>query len=186
MVLPLAVGFGEQGRLREYEVRRVENSIDIAAPPERVWRHIERVSAIDAKELSKSWTQRIGFPRPLEATLSYEGVGGVRHASFERGVLFVETVDVWEPERRLAFSIHADKIPPTTLDDHVTIGGEYFDVLRGEYRIERLGEARVRLHLTSETRVSTDFNWYAHWWSDAVMRDVQREILQVIRKRCEG
>jgi hypothetical protein len=39
---------------------------------------------------------------------SVEGVGGIRHASFEGGVLFVETVDVWEPERRLAFSSHAE------------------------------------------------------------------------------
>ncbi|MEO8727088.1 MAG: hypothetical protein ABI383_13320 [Acidobacteriaceae bacterium] len=184
MVLPLVVGFGEQGRSQQ-EVRRVESTIEIEAAPDVVWRNIERVPAIAPKELPKTWTQRIGFPRPIEATLSYEGLGGVRHATFERGVLFIETVDVWEPERKLAFSIHADKIPATALDEHVTIGGKYFDVLHGEYRTEPLDAARVRLHLVSEHRVSTDFNWYAHLWTDAVMRDVQREILQVIRKRCE-
>ena len=33
----------------------------------------------------------------VEATWSREGVGGVRHASFAGGVVFVETVTVWEP-----------------------------------------------------------------------------------------
>ena len=58
--------------------------------------------------MRETWAQRIGFPRPIEATLSYEGVGGVRHASFERGLMFVETVTDWEPEHRLAFGGEGD------------------------------------------------------------------------------
>ena len=71
---------------------------------------------------------------------SHEGVGGVRHATFAGGVLFIETVDVWQPDRRLAFSIHAEttQIPAATLDEHVRVGGEFFNVLRGEYVIEDL------------------------------------------------
>jgi hypothetical protein len=42
------------------------------------------------------------------------------------------------------------------------------------------------LRLVSRHRLSTDFNWYARLWSDAVMRDVQKSILQVVRKRCES
>jgi hypothetical protein len=89
---------------------------------------------------------------------SFEGVGGVRHASFERGVLFIETVDAWEPERRLAFSIHAqsDQIPPTTLDEHVPVGGPFFDGLRGEYTLEPLPNGATRLRLSSRRRISTD------------------------------
>src|SRR5205807_1245983 len=109
-------------------------------------------------------------PRPVEATLSHEGVGGVRHATFEGGVLFIETVDAWEPQRRLSFSIHAqtDRIPRTTLDDHVTIGGPYFDILRGTYELQPLGNGRTRLVLSSRHRLSTDFNWYSELWTNAV------------------
>jgi hypothetical protein len=140
-----------------------------------------------AHGLRPSWTHRVGFPRPIEATLSYEGVGGIRHATFERGVLFIETVTAWEPEHRLAFSIRADStnIPPTTFDEHVTIGGRYFDVLNGEYRLEPLGNGDILLHLTSEQRLSTDFNGYAGLWTDAVMQSLQTSILQVIQHRCE-
>ena len=35
---------------------------------------------------------RMGFPRPLSATIDHRAVGGVRRARFERGVLFLETV----------------------------------------------------------------------------------------------
>ena len=94
----------------------------------------------------------------------------------------------WEPEHRLAFSIRPQtaQIPNTTLDQHVTVGGPYFDVLRGEYRIESLANGKVRLHLTSWQRVSTDFNWYAHLWTDAVMSDLQKRILHVVRQRAEA
>jgi len=187
MVLPLVIAPWEQRIVFQPQIRQVESAIDIAAPPEVVWRNIERVPRISPEELAPSWSRRIGFPSPVEATLSYEGAGGVRHATFEGGVLFIETVDVWEPPHRLSFSIRAqtDQIPNTTLDEHVTIGGPYFDVLRGEYALEPLSDGSTRLHLSSRHRVSTDLNWYAHLWTDAIMADIQRTILQVIRNRCE-
>jgi hypothetical protein len=188
MVLPLVTASWEKQVFYELDLRQVENVIDIQAPPEMVWRNIERVRAISAGELPDSWTRRIGFPDPVEATLSHEGVGGVRNASFTGGVLFIETIDQWEPERRLAFTITArtDQIPATTLDEHVRVGGAYFDVLRGEYRLEPLSHGVTRLHLSSRHRVSTDFNWYAHLWTDAIMSDLQSRILQVIKRRCEA
>jgi hypothetical protein len=187
-VLPLATHPWLQSLLMKRDLRSVNNARVIHASPEIVWRNIERVPRIDSSELPLSWAHRIGFPSPVEATLSYPGIGGVRHATFEGGVLFIENIDVWEPGRRLAFSIHAqtDQIPPTTLDDHVQVGGPFFDVLRGEYVIEPLADGSVRLHLTSLHRVSTDFNWYARYWTDGVMADIQETILTVIQKRCEA
>jgi hypothetical protein len=169
------------------ERRVVQTEIRVHAPAEVVWRNIERVRPIAPSELQPNWTHRIGFPRPIEATLSHEGVGGVRHASFERGLLFIETITAWEPDHLLAFSIKADTadIPPTTLDQHVTIGGRYFDVLNGAYRIEPIAGGNVILHLESQERLSTDFNGYAGMWSDAVMRSLQESILQVVKNRCE-
>jgi hypothetical protein len=187
MFLPFIISPWEQHVFYQQEFRQVENVVDIQAPAPVIWRNIERVRAIDPKELPSSWSHTIGFPNPVEATLSHEGVGGVRNASFTGGVFFIETVDVWEPEQRLAFSIKAqtDMIPPTTLDEHVRVGGPYFDVLRGEYRLEPLANGKIRLHLFSRHRVSTDFNWYARLWTDAIMSDLQRRILAVVKQRCE-
>ncbi len=169
------------------ELRLVGTRIEIYADPATVWRNIERVPRISAAEQRPSLFHAIGFPRPIEATLSRPGVGGVRHATFEGGVLFVETVDVWLPRRRLAFSIHADprSIPPSTLDEHVTVGGPFFDVLRGEYEIERLGPRRIVLHLRSTHRLATHFNAYAGLWTDLILRDVQEHILEILKRRWE-
>jgi hypothetical protein len=188
MCLPLLISSLEPHFLSQRDLRSVESFIDIQAPAAAVWRNIERVPRILPTELQSSWSHAIGFPNPVEATLSEAAVGGVRHATFEGGVLFIETIDVWEPERRLGFSIRAqtEQIPPATLDEHVTVGGKFLDVLHGEYVLEALPSGGTRLHLVSRHRVSTDFNWYAHLWTDAVMRDLQKRILVVVRNRSES
>lgn len=169
------------------EHRVVRNAIEIRADPAVVWANIARVPAIRPEELGFTWTHLIGFPRPIAATLSHEGVGGVRHATFERGVLFVETITAWQPGRRLAFQIAADpaSIPAAALDEHVTVGGPYFDVLDGEYRIEQLAPGRLVLHLQSTHRLSTRFNAYSGLWTDFILRDVQNAILEVLKRRSE-
>jgi hypothetical protein len=185
-LLPFMLGAAEHKLPTTQDMRVVESDIIINASPQTVWTNIERVPRIEPGELPRTWNRTIGFPRPIEATLSSESIGGVRHATFAGNVLFIETIDEWEPDQRLGFSIHADtkEIPPGTLDEHVTVGGPYFDVLHGEYVLEPRDGA-VRLRLISRHRVSTDFNWYASLWTDAVMRDVQRSILFVIKNRCE-
>jgi len=185
--LPALISPIEHPFLSQREVRSVESTIDIKASPAAIWSNIERVPPIRSSELRSSWSHAIGFPNPVEATLSKEATGGIRNATFEGGVLFVETVDTWEPYHHLSFSIHAqtDRIPKTTLDEHVKVGGEFFDVLHGDYELESLPDGEIRLHLRSLHRVSTDLNWYAHLWTDAIMRDLQVRILQVIRDRAE-
>ncbi len=186
LALPLVLPQVETQFATPLQVRTVETEIQIFAPPSIVWKNIASVSPIRAEELPKTWTEEIGFPRPIAATLSYEGIGGVRNATFERGLTFLETVTAWEPSRHISFTIKADTahIPPGTLDRHATIGGAYFDVLDGDYQIEEAGGA-VILHLRSRERLSTNFNAYAGLWTDAVMRSIQKSILQVIKHRCE-
>jgi hypothetical protein len=186
-LLPLLLAPLESQLAPPMAIHTVASEIHIHASPETIWRNIERVPSISPNELQPTWTHRIGFPRPVEATLSFEGLGGVRHASFEHGLLFIETITDWEPNHRLAFRIKADTahIPPTTLDEHVTIGGRYFDVLDGEYTLEPLANGDTMLHLASHERLSTDLNGYAGLWTDAVMQNLQSSILKVIQRRCE-
>jgi len=184
--LPLLVILMESHIPSPWTIRTVETDTLIHAPAGVIWDNIKSVRAIAPAELPGSWVTRIGFPKPVAATLSHAGVGGVRKASFTGGVLFTETVTRWEPESDLEFSIRANtnSIPPTTLDEHVRIGGTFFDVLDGEYRLEPRADG-VWLRLISRERLSTHFNPYAGVWTDAVMRSIQNEILEVIRDRCE-
>jgi hypothetical protein len=130
----------------------------------------------------------MGFPKPVEATLSFEGLGGVREAKFEKDLMFLETITAWEPPQRLRFTIRSqpEKTPLTTLDPHVVVGGTYFDTLVGEYEIEQVSKDKAILHLFSQYRVSTRFNFYTTIWSDFLMRDIQNNILRVLKERCEN
>ncbi|MFM7201664.1 MAG: hypothetical protein ACKO6N_12820 [Myxococcota bacterium] len=187
MVLPFLSAPLEKQLELPQDQRIVQTYIDIQAAPEVVWQNIIRVPRFKPEEQRTSLSHLIGFPKPLEATLSHEGIGGIRHATFEGNVLFIETITAWEPLERLTFAIKADaeSIPPTTLDQHVTVGGPYFDVLEGEYRLEKRDPETVRLHLHSIHRVSTQFNLYSSLWTDFIMRDVQNHILDIIKHRCE-
>ena len=170
--------------------RIVEDAIEIDASVEAVWREIREVPPISADELGPSFAHRIGFPRPIEARLEGAGVGSVRYATFEGGVTFVEAVTEWEAPRVIAFTIDASAVPATTFDTHVAVGGPYFDVLDGRYVIEPLadgpGGPRVRLRLASTHRLETNFNAYTRLWTDLFMRDIQQNILGVIRDRAEA
>jgi len=187
-MLPFVLAPLEKLHSADSEIRTVETQIKIHAAAPIVWNQIRSVPLITEKEQSFSFSHLIGFPRPLEARLVGSGIGAVRYATFEHGVLFVETIQEWNPPYRLSFSIKADtkNIPPKTFDEHVTVGGRYFDVLKGTYWIEDLGHGDVMLHLSSDQRLSTRFNFYSHLWTEYLMADLQNYILRIIKKRCES
>jgi hypothetical protein len=186
--LPFLAAYVEGSCRWPAEMKTIETSIVIAAPPERIWPEIASVRAIPPEQVPDKWIYRVGFPKPIAATLDREGVGGIRTATFERDVSFFETVTVWEKPRKLAFTIHADPafIPHTAFDQHIIIGGRFFDVLDGMYEIEPLTAQSCRLHLTSRHLLGTRFNAYAGWWSAKIMDEIQRSILHVIRQRAEA
>ena len=109
-------------------------------------------------------------------------------AIFSKGLVFEEVVKAYESEKKMYFSIKADPhaIPATTMDKHVVIGGDYFDVLDGTYELEKLDNRTYRLHLYSHFILKTNFNFYASWWAGLIMKDIQNNILQIIRTRCQG
>jgi hypothetical protein len=187
LLLPFVIGPIEEQWEQPHETRVMHNQIEIAASPETIWNHIAEVPAISREEIPDQWIYLLGFPRPVAAILDRPGVGGKRHATFEGDVSFYEVVTHWEPATKLAFTIKADPefIPQTAFDEHIIVGGRFYDVLDGTYGIEPLEGGRCRLHLTSTHRLSTRFNAYAGWWSEWVMNQIQGSILEVIRDRCE-
>ena len=184
--LPVVVAPVENRLPDPVRLRTVHDAVEIEADAAAVWREIREVPPIRPEELGGSLAYRLGFPRPVEARLEGAGVGAVRHATFEGGVTFVERVTEWEPGRALGFTIDASAVPSTTFDQHVAVGGRYFDVLSGRYEIEEAGPGRVVLHLTSRQRLSTRFNGYTQLWTDRFMSDIQATILDVVKARAEA
>uniref|UniRef100_UPI0040490ACC hypothetical protein n=1 Tax=Fulvivirga sp. TaxID=1931237 RepID=UPI0040490ACC len=166
---------------------RAYTFIDINSTSDKIWSNVTRVNTISKEEDRGSLTNFLQIPRPVKAELDYEGVGAKREAVFEGGLIFNETVLKYDHESFMSFSIAANtyEIPSTTFDEHILIGGEFFDVLEGEYKLERKENGSYRLHLTSEFKLTTTFNFYASIWGLWIMKDIQKNILKVIKKRSE-
>ncbi|MCF3109527.1 hypothetical protein LL912_12160 [Niabella sp. CC-SYL272] len=162
--------------------------IDIQAPAEKIWSNVTRVYPIKEAQ-DKGWlTKLLGLPRPVEAILNYEGIDASREARFTNGLVFHETVTEYTDKQKMVFSIKAypHEIPSTTMDEHIVIGGKYFDVLKGTYELERLNNTTHRLHLCSRFQLTTTFNFYAGWWAKWIMKDIQNSILQIEKRRSEN
>src|SRR5262249_57452557 len=63
-------------------VHRLETAIPIHAPAAAVWEQIVDVPVIREAEQRPALFTRMGFPRPLSATIDRRAVGGVRRAPF--------------------------------------------------------------------------------------------------------
>lgn len=162
--------------------------IDINAPKNKIWDNVTRVPEIPANQDSGNLTRFLGFPRPLRAELNYNGIGATREAIFSKGLIFHEKVLDYTEMQQMHFSIKANphEIPSTTMDNHIVVGGDYFDVLDGTYKLEQLSSNHYRLHLYSHFKLSTTFNFYAGIWAKWIMKDIQNNILGVIKARAES
>lgn len=154
---------------------------------DKIWSNVTRVNEISEEQDTGWLTRFLGFPRPIKAELDYDGVGASREAIFSGGLTFHEKVLIYQHRKKMRFSIQAfpHEIPSTTMDKHIVIGGDYFDVLDGSYELEKLNETTYRLHLYSHFELTTTFNFYASWWAGWIMKDIQNNILRVIKHRSE-
>lgn len=171
------------------KVFQEKTSIIIKGTDTEIWNNITRVYHIQKEENQNSLFQIMGFPRPLEATLDTIAIGGTRIAKFERGLFFTETVTRIKNKEVLEFSIVADpeSIPPKALDEHILVGGNYFDVLNGRYEIHKTNQPETyQIDLSSEFKLSTNFNFYSGFWSKLIMKDIQENILTVLKNRVES
>ncbi|MBZ5857399.1 hypothetical protein [Flavihumibacter profundi] len=161
--------------------------IDIKSTADKIWDNVTQVKEIPVQQ-DKGWlTRSLGFPRPVKAELNFLGVGAYRKAIFTNGLIFHETVTEYIDKKKMVFTIKAypHEIPSTTMDEHVVIGGNYFDVLNGTYELEKLSYKKYRLHLYSHFKLTTTFNFYASWWAKWIMKDIQNNILHVEKQRAE-
>lgn len=165
----------------------VSTFIDINAPAEKIWENVTRVRAIKPQEDKGLLTNFLGMPRPVEAVLNYDSVGATREAKFTKGLVFHETVLQYIDKKKMTFSIKANpyEIPSTTMDGHIVVGGQYFDILYGTYALQKLNDKTYRLHLYSHFKLTTTFNFYASWWAKWIMEDIQNNILQIEKRRAE-
>lgn len=161
-VLPFLVGIVEPLRSLPNEIESVSRSVMIEAPAERVWEQLLTTRDISPGEMDSAWMYRIGVPPPLSTYAEEQDGELVRHVVMGRAIRFDQVSTDWEPNRRVRWTYRftEDSFPPGALDDHVTIGGKYFDLIDTEYTLSAVpGGSELRVEM--RYRVSTRFNWYA-------------------------
>jgi hypothetical protein len=168
-------------------IRTVETQVVIDASVSTVWSNIISVATIEDQEQHVRFYQLAGLPRPLEATLSHQGIGGMRTAIYEQKLRFKEQIIAWDEQRSLTFTIVPDtsEVGASTLPLK-EIGGKYFSPLEATYTLERLPDGKVLLRLSSKHRLSTRFNAYGGLWTDLIMSDLQNDIMQIVKARVEA
>jgi hypothetical protein len=187
LFLPLLILVVETNFQASDQIHTISTSIEINADKSKVWNNVKNVKDIQSDEIKTHFVHLIGKPKPLNGELDQEGIGGIRRITWDKGIKFEEKITAWDNNNGFSFDINVDpnSIPPTTLDEHVMIGGKYFDVLKGSYKIEQLSQTQNKVTLTCTYRVTTNLNFYSKFWADFILDDFNQMILEVIKKRSE-
>jgi hypothetical protein len=166
-----------------YEVR---SAVEIAAPPELVWKHMVTFAELPAPQ---EWFFQTGLAYPISARLDGEGAGAVRYCDLSTGPV-VEPIEVWDPPRLLRFRVTESPAPMHELSFYAHVEPKhlhgYFISKSGQFQLTRLPGGRTLLEGTS---------WYQHglwpaeywsWWSDAIVRRIHIRVLTNIQKLAEA
>lgn len=162
-VLPLALGVVPMQGLEEERFGSIERSILVASPPENIWRQIHDTRDIRPEEVDRAWIYRIGVPMPIAGVSEHTPSGRVRKITMGKRVHFEQVVADWSENRhvRWTYRFDDDSFPAGALDEHVRIGGHYFDLIDTEYTLTPQDARSTWLHLRIRYRLNTAFNWYA-------------------------
>lgn len=186
LLLPLVLGAIENPH-PDGRIERIERRILIAAPPAEVWRQLMTADAIRPDEVDAAWTYRIGVPKPLAGVVRQTPTGLVREVRMGKGIHFQQMSTDWQPQRYVHWQYHfdADSVPAGALDDHVRIGGQYFDLLDTAYTLTpRAGGTELAMSL--DYRVSTAFDWYAAPLGRWLLGGQSETLLSFYRRRAEA
>jgi hypothetical protein len=162
-LLPILLGPLVPPDRADHQVFVTERRVAIPASPAAIWRNLLDAPDIRPDEVGQAWMYRIGVPLPKSGVTQATSAGLVRHVTMGKGIHFEQVAESWQPNRyvRWKYRFAADSFPPRALDDHVRIGGHYFDLIDTEYTLTPAKDGTTVLNIRMHYRVSTGFNWYA-------------------------
>ncbi|HEU5135999.1 MAG TPA: hypothetical protein VFU13_12690 [Steroidobacteraceae bacterium] len=185
-MLPLLTGGLEQRLALPARERVAEREIMVAADAARVWRELVDVHQIAPAELDDAWLYRIGVPLPVAGAAETRDGAHLRHMTMGKGIRFDQVATEWRENEQVTWRnlFSADSFPAGALDDHVRIGGHYFDVRETQYGLREIG-GQTRLRIRMSYRVSTRFNWYAGPVADLLVGNFAEVALRFYARRAE-
>jgi hypothetical protein len=186
-ILPLMLGAAESDLPQPERIDSVERIAMIDAAPERVWRELMHAENIRPEEIGGAWLFRIGVPLALAGVAREQDGVLTRKVTMGKGIHFDQFSADWQENRsvRWSYRFYKDSFPPYALDEHVIIGGHYFDLRETTYTLTPRGDA-TELKVAMQYRLSTRFNWYAEPVARALFGNLEETNLEFYRRRSES
>ena len=186
LLLLVPAGHGVDAAMRTVPEREVFSALEIAVPPERVWRHVVTFEEI---RTPPAWYFRVGLAYPLRARIDGTGAGAVRRCEFTTGA-FTEPITTWDEPRRLAFDVSSQPPPLQEWSPYRSVYAPhvagFFRTTKGEFRLIELPGGRTRLE--GRTWYSLQMQPQAYWTmlADAIIHRIHERVLEHIRDAAEG
>ncbi len=186
-LLPIVLLISDQ--LIELPNKNIEiiQSVIVQATPEIIWQQIMTAKEIQPEELAPSISHFIGVPKPIEGINIQSNGEEIRYSIWEKGVNFKSKVTDKEKFKfiKWVYIFDENSFPKGSMDEHVEIGGKYFDLKDTAFKLESINNNKTRLTIIAHYRISSSINFYAIPASKLLGNDFINTILTLYQKRSE-
>jgi len=166
---------------------QVHTTIEIAAPPELVWK---RLIEFPPLQIPSEWPFRLGIAYPIEARITGEGLTADRECRFSTGS-FKEPILVWEPGKHFAFSVSDEPLLMRETSPYKNIHVRHledhdFQPERADFVLVRLPNGGTRLEGTTTYQNKMWPGQYWRLWTDAIIHAIHNRVFLHVKKLAEA
>ncbi|MGH9550320.1 MAG: hypothetical protein ACRD3W_13140, partial [Terriglobales bacterium] len=185
LIIPVLI-LGEFAGPPVFPVYRNDSSIEIAAPPEVVWKYLIDFPRLDPPS---ELIFKTGIAYPIEAKITGRGPGAVRECIFTTGK-FVEPIQVWDEPRLLRFGVRVQPPPMHELslypDLHPPHLDNYLDAKQGQFLLTPAANNHTVLQGTTWYRNYMGPSGYWRIWSDWIIHRIHMRVLNHVKRLSEN
>jgi len=165
---------------------QVHTTIEIAAPPELVWK---RLIEFPPLATATEWPFRLGIAYPIEARIKGEGLTADRECRFSTGS-FKEPILVWEPGKYFAFSVADEPLLMKETSPYENIRVRHledhdFQPERADFVLVRLPNGGTRLEGTTTYQNKMWPGMYWRLWTDAIIHSIHNRVFNHVKTLAE-
>jgi hypothetical protein len=186
-ILPLIMLIGEDHMPLRENIQEVKQTIVVNAAPETIWDEILTAKSIRPEELPFSFAHFISVPKPVEGINLETPKGEVRYSVWEKGVNFRGIVTDRKDYEFISWHYDFDShsFPEGSMDEHVEIGGRYFNLQDTTFNLQSLPNGKTLLEIVAHYRVTSSVNFYAVPAAKFLGHDFINTILTLYKGRSE-
>jgi uncharacterized membrane protein YhaH (DUF805 family) len=167
-------------------LHEVRSAVEIAAPAMTVW---SQVVAFPPMPEPDTWFFRLGIAYPKYARIEGSGIGAVRYCVFSTGP-FVEPITVWEPGRKLAFTVRSSPVPLRELTPYDNVMPPhlrgFLQSRQGEFRLIALPNGHTRLEGSTWYTLQMGPEGYWQLFGDYLIHRIHLRVLEHIKAQSES